>query len=121
MTTAKRKAAIRAKGGTAATAWMVLDDTGRILAVADPPYHCGDGEVELPLPAASEGSNLRDWVRRDDAWVREPEPTEVPTEACFRPEEIVELLLSIQELCMTISLQLEALIQQGKGGDSHGP
>lgn len=115
MTTAKRKAAIRAKGGTAATAWMVLDDTGRILAVADPPYHCGDGEVELPLPAAAEGSNLRDWVRRDDAWVHDPLLHDVTPDACFRMEELVEILLSIQELCMGLTVQLEELIQQGKG------
>ena len=110
-----RSPVLTAKAPTEAVCWMILDADGRMVSVADPPYHCGDGEVQLPLPPAAEGTDLLDWRYQEGAWVNDPPPPEVSPEACFRADEIVEILLNIQELCMHLSEQLDALLQQGKG------
>lgn len=109
MTKTAKRAKLTAKSPVDDLHWMILDDAGRIVAVADPPYHCGEGEVELPLPPAAEGENLLDWRYQDGAWIHDPLPPEVPPEACFRIDEVIEILLNIQALCVEMMTFLQGL------------
>lgn len=111
-----RSPALPAKAPTEALCWMILDTDGRIVAVADPPYHCGDGEVQLPLPPAAEGTDLLDWRYREGAWVNDPLPPEVPPEACVRWEVVIELLMDIQMLCV----EMMAALDEWRAGQDAG-
>ena len=68
---------------------MVLDKQGRIVSLADPPFRCGEGETQLPLPPAEEGSNLLDWAYQNGAWVHDPLPP--PPDIPPVPEQLEKL------------------------------
>ncbi len=57
--------------------YIRTDDTGRLTAVADPGFHCGDGEIAVELPEGF-ASPVRDWVLKDGVLVHDPLPLPEP-------------------------------------------
>ena len=58
-------------------AYIKIDTTGRITAASNE-FHCGDGEIEVVIPAEIELKNIHEYKYINDEFVHDPLPTEEP-------------------------------------------
>lgn len=55
-------------------AFIKIDKTGRIKSVGAEGFHCGEGEIEVSLPAGVPLEKLHEYILQDGQFVHSPQP-----------------------------------------------
>lgn len=77
--------------------YIKTDEAGRLTALADPGFHCGEGEIAVELPDDFDTEHISDWKLVEDSLVYDPLPVKPAEEPTDESERINALEKKVEE------------------------